>query len=154
MAKKHANRNEEIAHISRELKKLSKEINCPVMALSQLNRAVESRADKAPNMADLRDSGAIEQDADIIAFLYRPGYYAKNQNQAPNNEAGHAQDNVNNVCSFHIAKNRSGPTGYAMLRAELQYCRFQDGTGLSMAVAEQNLLGGNNRTPTTWRKAA
>jgi len=150
--KKHANRNEEIAHISRELKQLARELNCPIIALSQLNRAVESRTDKTPNMADLRDSGAIEQDADLITFLYRPEYYAKNQMAVNDDEAGHAQDNINNACSLHIAKNRSGARGQAMLRAELQYCRFQDGTGLSLPVAEQHLSV--NKAVTSWRKAA
>jgi len=151
--KKLANRNEEIAYISRNLKNLARELNCVIIALSQLNRNVESRTDKTPTMADLRDSGAIEQDADIIAFLYRPAHYAKDNLSKGHTEENHARDNVNNVCSFHIAKNRAGATGYATLRAELQYCRFQDGTGLSVAVAEQN-LGINQQKNNVWKKAA
>jgi len=152
-SKKLANRNEEIAHISRNLKNLARELNCPIIALSQLNRSVESRADKTPNMSDLRDSGAIEQDADLVAFLYRPAYYAKDNLPNEHTEEDHAQNNVNNVCSLHIAKNRSGPGGYATLRAELQYCRFQDGTGLNVAAAEQN-LGLNQQKMNPWKKAA
>jgi len=114
-------RNDEIAHISRELKQLARDLKCPVIAAAQLNRQVESRTNKTPTLGDLRDSGAIEQDADIICFLYRDNYY-----QTVN---GGVQDNENR-CNFIVAKNRNGQTGVATLRHRLECSSFDDGTGL------------------------
>ncbi|KXH86952.1 DnaB-like helicase C-terminal domain-containing protein [Sporosarcina sp. HYO08] len=92
------NRTEMIGQISNDLKQMAKEFDCPVVCLSQLNRSVENRDNKRPVMSDLRDSGNIEQDADVIGFLYRDDYYNKNS-KAPD------------LLEIQIAKNRNGPTG-------------------------------------------
>jgi replicative DNA helicase len=105
-------RQEQIAKISRRLKTLARELEVPVIALSQLNRAVESREDRRPRMADLRESGAIEQDADIVLLLHRPEYYD------PNDKPG--------VADLIVAKNRNGRTGDVPLTFLKSLMRFEN----------------------------
>lgn len=109
------NRQQVVSEISRELKILAKDLKVPVIALSQLSRAVEQRQDKRPILADLRESGSIEQDADIVAFLYRDAYYQKEQ--ADSQEA-------NNVTELILEKNRHGSLGTVKLYFHKEYTKF------------------------------
>lgn len=109
------NRQQVVSEISRELKILAKDLKVPVIALSQLSRAVEQRQDKRPMLSDLRESGSIEQDADIVAFLYREAYYQKEQ--ADSQEA-------NNVTELILEKNRHGSLGTVKLYFHKEYTKF------------------------------
>ncbi len=103
--------NKEVSDMSRQLKSLAKELNIPVIALAQLNRAVESRTDKRPMLSDLRDSGGIEQDADLVCFIYRESYYNKKDD--------------NKTSEIIVAKHRNGPVGTVNLVFLNQYATFQ-----------------------------
>jgi replicative DNA helicase len=111
-------REREISHISRSLKSLAKELNIPVIALAQLNRAVEARTDKRPQLSDLRESGSIEQDADVVIFLNRPEYYGIMKDENGNSLEG--------VAEVIVGKQRNGPTGDVKLAFIKEYARFEN----------------------------
>ncbi|MCF8315613.1 MAG: replicative DNA helicase [Ignavibacteriales bacterium] len=113
------NREREISNISRSLKALAKELKIPVIALSQLNRAVESTGDKKPMLSHLRESGSIEQDADVVCFLYRPEYY-KIMIDPETNESNEG------IATVIIAKHRNGPVGEVRLRFFKEYAKFEN----------------------------
>lgn len=117
-SKRIENRQQEVSEISRELKALAKEINVPVIALSQLSRGVEQRVDKKPMMSDIRESGAIEQDADIIMMLYRPEYYA---NQLDGEEV---EEYYDGKTELNLVKHRNGETGEIEFKFEKSISRF------------------------------
>lgn len=124
-------RQQEVSEISRQLKKLAKELTCPVIALSQLSRGVEQRQDKRPVLSDIRESGSIEQDADIVSFLYRDDYYTREQGQeqdaGPGNGApAQANEELPSLSEVEviIEKNRSGPRGTVRLLFNKTYNKF------------------------------
>ena len=114
------NRQQEVSDISRQLKKLAKELKVPVIALSQLSRGVEQRQDKRPVLSDIRESGSIEQDADIVAFLYRDDYYDRGEGE----DGDHEPPEVDNVVEVIIEKNRSGARGTVELLFIKEYNKF------------------------------
>ncbi|MEY8700645.1 replicative DNA helicase [Streptococcus ferus] len=111
------NRQQEVSDISRQLKILAKELRVPVIALSQLSRGVEQRQDKRPVLSDIRESGSIEQDADIVAFLYRDDYYERGEKEDPNQIE-------NNTIEVILEKNRSGARGTVKLIFQKEYNKF------------------------------
>ncbi|MFP7465691.1 DnaB helicase C-terminal domain-containing protein, partial [Bacillus safensis] len=108
---KYESKNHEVGEITRELKNMARSFNVPIILLSQLSRGVESRNDKRPMMSDLRDSGSIEQDADIVTFLYRDDYYDK-------------QSEVKNIAEVIFAKHRNGATGTVNVAFVKEYGKF------------------------------
>jgi replicative DNA helicase len=127
------NRVQEISFISRSLKALAREINCPVLAVSQLSRAVEWRASHEPQLSDLRESGSIEQDADVVLFIYRDEYYYKSEEEwiAAHPDREYPREEADVI----IAKHRNGPTGRVKMRFRQNIARFE-----SIGTAELPLL--------------
>ena len=112
-------REQEVSTISRSLKALAKELNIPIIALSQLNRSTETREDKRPVLSDLRESGAIEQDADIVCFIHRPEYYTRGTEDAEGND-------IRGLAQLIVAKHRSGAVGDVKLRFISKYAKFEN----------------------------
>jgi replicative DNA helicase len=121
------NRVQEISYICRSLKALARELNVPLLAVSQLSRAVEWRASHEPQLSDLRESGSIEQDADVVLFIYRDEYYYKSEEEwlaaHPDKEFPHEEADI------IIAKHRNGPTGRIKLRFRHELARFDNLSG-------------------------
>ncbi|MCP4330048.1 MAG: replicative DNA helicase [Alphaproteobacteria bacterium] len=124
------NRVQEISDITRGLKTLAKELNVPVLALSQLSRAVEQREDKRPHLADLRESGSIEQDADVVMFVYREEYYEQQREPDPGTDAHfkwqEKMARVHNIAEIIIGKQRHGPIGTAKLYFHKNITKFEN----------------------------
>ncbi|WP_421723299.1 replicative DNA helicase [Bauldia sp.] len=124
------NRVQEMTEITNQLKALAKELNIPIIAASQLSRQVENREDKRPQLSDLRESGSIEQDADVVLFVYREEYYLRNKEPKPGT-IEHEQwqqdmENAHGLAEVIISKQRHGPTGTVRLQFEDQVTRFSD----------------------------
>jgi len=125
------NRVQEVTEITTGLKALGKELNVPIVALSQLSRQVESRDDKRPQLSDLRESGSIEQDADVVLFVFREEYYVKNQEPRDPDDPKYAEweatfEKVKGTADVIIAKQRHGPTGTVKLAFQAEFTRFAD----------------------------
>ena len=130
LSNRNDNRVQEVSEITQGLKALAKELKVPVLALSQLSRAVESRDDKKPQLSDLRESGSIEQDADVVMFVYREAYYLEKMEPRPAT-VEHAEwqakmNEVSNLAEIIIGKQRHGPTGNIMLEFEAMFTKFKD----------------------------
>ena len=130
---RYSNREQEISNISRSMKALAKELNVPVVALSQLSRAVENRSDKRPQLSDLRESGAIEQDADVVCFIYRP-----ERVDLPTDTDGNSQEGLAEII---IGKQRNGPIGSVKLSFVQQYARFENLSTYYQGYPEDNGAG-------------
>ena len=128
---KSESREREISHISRSLKGLAKELNIPVLALAQLNRQIESRTEKRPQLSDLRESGAIEQDADVVMFINRPEMYGKKVDEDGSSLEGLAE--------VIIGKQRHGPTGMVKLAFIKENARFENFTHLTHGIVESGV---------------
>jgi len=122
-------RVQEVSEITQGLKAIAKEFNVPVIALSQLSRAVEQREDKKPQLSDLRESGSIEQDADVVAFIYRQSYYL--EREKPNEEQvakleewKHKRQQIVHKAEVIIAKQRNGPVASVELFFDAEFTRF------------------------------
>tara|TARA_B100000029_G_scaffold156043_1_gene151366 strand:- start:2334 stop:3764 length:1431 start_codon:yes stop_codon:yes gene_type:complete len=127
---KNEGRVQEISEITQGLKALAKELDVPVLALSQLSRAVEQRDDKKPQLADLRESGSIEQDADVVMFVFREAYYLERK-EPTLNSVEHAEwqqkmDEISKLAEIMISKQRHGPTGNVKVEFEAMYTKFKD----------------------------
>ena len=123
-------RVQEISEITQGLKALAKELNLPVLAVSQLSRAVEQRDDKKPQLADLRESGSIEQDADVVMFVFREAYYLERKEPRPAT-VEHAEwqakmNEISNLAEIMISKQRHGPTGNIKVEFESMFTKFRD----------------------------
>ena len=122
------NRVQEVSEITRGLKTLAKELNVPVLALSQLSRQVEQRDDKRPQLSDLRESGSIEQDADVVMFIFREEYYESRHEPREGTPEHHAwqenMDRIHNIAEVIVAKQRHGPTGKAKLHFNAMLTKF------------------------------
>ncbi|RWA98996.1 MULTISPECIES: replicative DNA helicase [unclassified Mesorhizobium] len=129
-AKSSQNRVQEITEITTGLKALAKELAVPIIALSQLSRQVESRDDKRPQLSDLRESGSIEQDADVVMFVYREEYYLKNREPKPGTDEyikwEHEMNEMRGKAEVIVAKQRHGPTGSVSLAFQGEFTRFSD----------------------------
>ena len=130
IGKKEYNRVQEISEITQGLKALAKELDVPVLALSQLSRQVEQRDNKKPQLSDLRESGSIEQDADVVMFVYREAYYLENK-EPTLGSVEHAEwqqkmDEISRLADIMIGKQRHGPTGNVKVEFEAMYTKFKD----------------------------
>ncbi len=124
-------RQQEVSDISRQLKIMAMELNCPVLALSQLSRKVEERTNHEPMLSDLRESGSIEQDADIVMFLFRKAYYEKDEDKEKEN-----REDATEVVDLSLAKHRSGATGQLQLAFQKSYSKF-------VSLASENDVAGS-----------
>ena len=127
---KNEGRVQEISEITQGLKALAKELDVPVLALSQLSRAVEQRDDKKPQLSDLRESGSIEQDADVVMFVYREAYYLERKEPTlgaiEHSEWQQKMDEISRLADIMISKQRHGPTGNVKVEFEAMYTKFKD----------------------------
>jgi len=127
------NRVQEISYITRNLKALARDLQVPVIAVSQLSRAAEARQDRQPQLSDLRDSGTIEQDADVVIFIFRQDYYYPTREKW---EAEHPdREYPEGVATINVAKHRNGPTGEVSIHFTPKYYKFEN-----IAAQEESLL--------------